>query len=102
MVYEYQRSTPEQLSVFILLIFAVMSVVSIALIVFIYRGHNWARILMLILIGLAFISFVALLGSYLQYPLLPLASNIAVMVLDVIALYLLFAHPGRLWFRKSQ
>jgi hypothetical protein len=101
-VYEYQRATPEQLSVFLLLIFAVMSVVSIVLIVFTYRGHNWARILMLVLISLALISFFALFGAYLQYPLLPLASNIAVMVLDVLALYLLFTRPGRLWFRKSR
>jgi hypothetical protein len=102
MVYEYQRSTPTQSSVFVLLIFAVMSVVSIVLIVFIYRGHNWARVLMLVLIGLALLFFFAILGTYLQYPLLPLASNIAVIVLDVIALYLLFTRPGRLWFRKSQ
>jgi len=101
-VYEYQRATPEQLNVFVLLFLAILSVLAIVLIVFIYRGHNWARILMLVLIGLALISFFALLDAYLKYPLLPLTSNIAVMVLDVIALYLLFTPPGRRWFRKSQ
>ena len=100
-VYEYQRATPEQLNVFVLLLLAILSVLAVVLIVFIDRGHNWARILMLVLIGLALIAFFALLDEYLQYPLLPLISNIAVMVLDVIVLYLLFTTPGRLWFRKA-
>jgi len=99
-VYEYQRAVSQDPNPFVLPFFFAMYAIGMVLNVFIYRGHNWARLFTLIIYILAIVSFFALFNEYLEYPVVPLASNVVVLVLGVIALYLLFTRPGYLWFRR--
>ena len=81
--------------VFTLLMFAFSALLN----VMIYRGKNWARIVTLIF-GLLGVLFSLVL---LVMPNPPSAIENAItflgLVLDFIALYLLFTKPGAMWFK---
>jgi hypothetical protein len=96
-VFEYQNSPGDEQGPAFIAFYVLAYLVGMALNVFISRGHNWARIVTLVF----FVLFVTLFYEYVSYPFLPLAGNVAVLVLDGIALYLLFTHPGKLWFRRA-
>ena len=85
-----------------LLFTVLMYVVGICLNIFVARGHNWARITLLVLSTLATLAFVVLIKEYLQDPVGYLALNVVTLIMDVVALFLLFSRPGALWFRRIQ
>ena len=69
--------------------------------VYIYHGRNWARIVLLVLIALSVL--LLLMPAEETVPASP-AENLLTtigLVLDVIAVYLLYAQPGGSWFRRS-
>ena len=87
----------------VLLLFTfAMLVLAAALNVLVYKGRNWARIIVLLLVLVA--------GLFLFVPseeptppgMLEQALNILSFVLELIAIYLLFSWPGALWFRPRE
>ncbi|QJR13411.1 hypothetical protein [Usitatibacter palustris] len=77
---------------------AVTVAIPAVLIVFIARGHNWARILMLVLT----LGSVALTISWYEdvftEPWWSGATTVILTALDVVALYWLYTNPGRRYF----
>jgi hypothetical protein len=76
-----------------------MYVFAAVLNVLIYRGYNWARIVTLIL------TLISLPMYFLDEPI-PLSAtetalNLVVLLLEVVALYLIFTNPGALWFKRA-
>jgi hypothetical protein len=100
-IYEYQRMPEDQQGLGFLVFYVALYVFAMVLNIFISRGHNWARILTLFFFVVAFATYAALFNEYSTYPFVPLASNIIVLILEVIAVYLLFTNPGKLWFRHA-
>jgi hypothetical protein len=96
--------------------FALMILGSLALIIrLISRGHNWARVVMLVLYALTALISLASLSITIIIGINALASGdgtgvaigalillqIAQIVLGGVANYFLFTLPGRLWFKRT-
>jgi hypothetical protein len=64
-------------------------------------GHNWARILFLILFIVGCIPFLLLLPQVITQSAIVGSVNIVQQVLQFGALFLVFTKPGALWFRKT-
>jgi hypothetical protein len=94
--YEYQRAPGVASGIVIVL----MSMLSLVMIFFIDRGHNWARICLLVLSVISLLSFIALYAEFLKYPALHLGLNIIILLFDGVATYLIFTRPGALWFKR--
>ena len=99
-IHEYQKAVTEGTWPFLLVFMLFMYAFGVCLNIFAARGHNWARITLLVFSSVAIVSFVALIEEYLQDPVGYLALNIITLVMDAVALYLLFSRPGALWFRR--
>jgi hypothetical protein len=97
-MYEYERMPADEKDPVLLLFYVVIYAIAMAINVLVSRGHDWARILTLLLFVVALATFI--FDEYTAYPFVPLASNLVVLILDAIALYLLFTSPGKLWFRS--
>ncbi|MFN0163899.1 MAG: hypothetical protein ACKVQQ_21910 [Burkholderiales bacterium] len=100
--FELAKSQAEGVLGFFLVFTAVFVAFTVALIVYIDRGRNWARITMLVLLlvfsPLWFFSSEPAPGPQ---PLIDVLTY-AGMVMDIVALYLLFTRPGALWFRRLE
>jgi len=69
--------------------------------VLVYRGRNWARIAVLLLVAVG-IPYVLLGPDEATRPdFLEQALDFVSNALDLVAVYLLFTPPGSLWFRRS-
>ena len=72
---------------------------SVLINIMIWRGRNWARIVALVLTMLAVVGFAPVIGvEFARAPFVTLL-GMSEMLLDVIALYLVFV-PGRQWFAR--
>jgi len=72
---------------------------SVLINIMIWRGRNWARIVALVLTMLAVVGFAPVVGvEFARAPIVTLL-GMSEMLLDVIALYLVFV-PGRQWFAR--
>ena len=76
-----------------------MYALAIWVIIYLARGRNWARYVLLVLTVLAFRDFPEL---YQKFPASQFALRVADQVISVIALWLVFTRPGALWFRRKQ
>jgi hypothetical protein len=83
-----------------LIFMAVIFAIAAALNVLIYKGHNWARIVVLIFYVIGLISLLASSDEPVPAGAAEHALNVLTLVIDSIALYLLFTPPGSQWFRK--
>lgn len=72
------------------------------IILFIQRGHNWARIVMLLMTiaGLTFVLWWPFEGE--PEPLWSTALNVVITAMDIAAIYLLFTAPSNQWFRTHR
>lgn len=66
------------------------------------RGRNWARVAFLIYFLIGVPGFVSQLLAMFERPFFATAPDIAITVLQVIALYLVFAGAGAHWFSRSK
>ena len=76
--------------------------VPVVLILFVSRGKNWARILMLLLTMFGIACYLAFAPAPGSEPVWAVAANVLVTVLDVVALYWLFSKPGSEWFAHGE
>ena len=84
--------------------FILISVIAVMalFIVFISKGKNWARITLLVLFILGSLPSIPLiLGEFIRSPVLGAFSLIQI-VLQVVAMYLVFTKPGAMWFKKDE
>jgi hypothetical protein len=102
-IYENQQTPPNAsgaaaITGLVVLLYAVGAGLNI----FAARGHNWARITLLVFSGLALAMYISMIQEYLERPVPYLALDLVTLVMDWIALYLLFTKPGALWFRRVE
>jgi hypothetical protein len=67
----------------------------------IWLGRNWARITVLLLGLLGLPSYIPTLRTFLSVSFVAGFISLLQMALQVAALYLIFAKPGRSWFRRN-
>jgi hypothetical protein len=92
------QASPAFTNFILISVFAVMAL----LIVFISKGKNWARITFLVLFILGSLPSIPLvLGEFTRSPVLG-AFSLVQIVLQVIALYIVFTKPGAVWFKKQE
>ena len=102
-VYEHQQTPPGASGAAAILgLVVLLYVVGAGLNIFAARGHNWARITLLVFSSLAVAMYISMIQQYLERPVLYLALDLVTLVLDWVALYLLFTKPGALWFRRIE
>ena len=87
---------------FVLSVQFVTLVIMVWLIYKLWRGRNWARITLLVLFAIGLLPSLPVLAATFRRD--PIAGSIgtAVTILQVVAFYLVFATPGRLWFAKGK
>jgi hypothetical protein len=91
------QASPAFTNFILISVFAVMAL----LIVFISKGKNWARITFLVLFILGSPLSIPLgLGEFTRSPVLG-AFSLVQIVLQVVALYIVFTKPGAAWFKKQ-
>jgi presenilin-like A22 family membrane protease len=76
--------------------------ISAFVIVKVYRGRNWARVLLLVMVILSAVVLLfpgeeATPPAALEYVL-----NVASLVVEIAAVYLLLSHPGKTWFQQAE
>lgn len=71
-----------------------------ALLLFVGRGHNWARILFLVLTALGTVIVVVGIGDAFRVWWPSAVLSIVQTLMTFAALYFLFSSPGSQWFRK--
>jgi hypothetical protein len=98
-VYEYGRAAVDARSAIAVSLLLVLSLF-VVLIIFINRGHNWARISFAVVTLLALLSLIASYSEFLTYPPWNIGLNVILFLIDVLVIYLTFTHPGALWFRR--
>ncbi|MEZ5646690.1 MAG: hypothetical protein R3E99_16305 [Burkholderiaceae bacterium] len=84
--------------------FILISVIAVValLIVFTSKGKNWARITFLVLFILGSLPSIPLvLAEFTRSPVLG-AFSLVQIVLQVVALYMVFTRPGAAWFKKQE
>lgn len=92
------QASPAFINFILISVIAVMAL----LIVFISKGKNWARITFLVLFILGSLPSIPLvLGEFTRSPVLG-AFSLVQIVLQVVALYMVFTKPGGLWFKKQE
>lgn len=85
-------------AVFMLLVFGLIGFINVK----VYQGRNWARIVMLVLTALSVLMMLFPSDeSRAQGPLLQGLYLFDVLI-EVIAMYLVFSKPGSLWFKPPQ
>lgn len=99
--FDHQRSTLGEAEFVFLPLTVLVFALAVALNIFIGRGHNWARIVYLLLTIVAFFFIASTVEETLTYSTIEIALEVVTLALDVVALYLLFTRPGALWFKPS-
>ena len=79
-----------------------MFVLAAVLNMFIYRGHNWARIVTLVLTLISLPTYLAPTDEPVPPSTAETVINVVVLLLEMAALYLVFTGPGASWFRRHQ
>lgn len=99
---EFQDAAAEGNSGFLFYYIIALYAISVLINLYVYRGSNWARILLLVFNVLNVLSFAGAMNEILRYPTGDLVALAASMALDLAALVLLYTRPGALWFRRIQ
>ena len=82
-------------------IVVIVSLLVAALIILIYRGHNWARILLLAWFGIGSVAMLMPRDQPVPAGALENALTAVSLLVNVVALYLLFSRPSSSWFGRS-
>lgn len=96
---EYQDGASEENATFLLYFTLALYVLSVFMVVFIHRGRNWARIMLLVFNILNVLSFLLAFEALQKYPTGDFIILLIVVALDLVALYLLYTRAATLWFR---
>jgi len=88
---------PRQLTFF--LIFAALEA---ALNVYVYRGRNWARIILLVLVAIAAVWLFIPKMTFPSGSVIEQLLDVLTLSLDLIAVCLLLTHPGSSWFGSQR
>ena len=99
---EFQDAAAEGNSGFLFYFIIALFAISVVINLYVYRGSNWARTLLLVFNILNVLSFAGAMNEILRYPTGDLVALAASMALDLAALVLLYTRPGALWFRRFQ
>ena len=99
---EFQDAAAEGNSGFLFYFIIALYAISVVINLYVYRGSNWARTLLLVFNILYVLSFAGAMNEILRYPTGDLVALAASMALDLAALVLLYTRPGALWFRRFQ
>ena len=98
--FELQRTESD--SALVLWIFAaVILALAAALNIFVWRGANWARIVVLVLGIFSAMTIATTIDEILGNSGVEIALEAISLAVDVAAIYLLFTKPGVLWFRRA-
>ncbi len=65
------------------------------------KGHNWARIILLIFFIISVLSAILGLPHNLTFYPIPTVLSIAAMIIDAIAFFFLFQKSSSVWFRGT-
>ncbi len=65
------------------------------------KGHNWARIILLIFFIIGVLTFIPQLLHNLTFYPIPTVLGIAEIIIEAIALFFLFQKPSSVWFRGT-
>lgn len=96
---DWKHLTADDSATFVLIVDVLFVGLSVLINIMIWRGRNWARIVALVLTALAVVGFAPIIGAeFARAPLVTVLGMIE-LLLDVIALYLVFV-PGRQWFAR--
>ena len=82
-------------------IIALVLVVQAVFIVLVSAGHNWARILFLVMFALGTLMALSDFGEQYARSRLVAWIDVSSMVVEALALYLIFTRPGSRWFRRG-
>ncbi len=85
---------------FMALVMGAVIAVSVALILQIARGRNWARVTYLVLTILGSVPYLTSLKAELERSLVLGGMSVAQMGLQIVALWLLFTSPGKASFAR--
>lgn len=83
-------------------ILAGFALVTIALIYFISRRHNWARILFLVLTVIGLAMYVVYPPELSIEPVWSIVVIVGITAMDVVAIYWLFSGSGAKWYSSSK
>ena len=81
-------------------IIALLLVVQAVFIVLVSAGHNWARILFLVMFALGTLMTLADFGQEYARSRLVAGIDVSSIVVEALALVLIFTRPGSRWFRR--
>ncbi len=81
-------------------IIALLLLVQAAFIVLVSAGHNWARILVLVMFALGTLMTLADFGAEYARSRLVAWVDVSSIVVEAVALYLVFTRPASRWFRR--
>ena len=102
LIMDMQHLGPQASPAFTIYILISVIAVMALLIVFISKGKNWARITFLVSFVLGSLPSIPLvLGEFNRSPVLGAFSLIQI-VIQVVALYIVFTKPGATWFKKQE
>lgn len=99
---EFQDATADVNSSFLLYFILALYAISALINLFVYRGSNQARILLLVFNVLNILSVAIAMDEILEYQTGDLVAMGTSMCLDLVALVLIFTRPGALWFRRGR
>jgi hypothetical protein len=101
-IYEYGRQVSEMdvQGLALIVTYVLVFGFAIAITISIGRGRNWARLVFLVSVTLVFVSIPPVLPQFLTYPASQLTLNASLLAIELAVVYLLFTHPGSLWFRR--
>ncbi len=99
---EYQRAPDTSELVLFLIFVVIVLAISITLNIYVWRGRNWARIVLLVLAVGSLIVFLVSVTETLKNPVIEIVLNVVALVIEAIAVYLLFTRPGSLWFHRGR
>jgi hypothetical protein len=78
----------------------VFTIAVMALLIYmVWAGRNWARITFTVLFALGLVIYVPILIRFFEFSPVAGALNLLQTLMQLVALYLLFAEPGRDWFK---
>ena len=96
---DWKHLAADESATFVLIFDTLFVGLSVLINIMIWRGRNWARIVALVLTIFAVVGFAPVIGAeFARAPFVTVLGMVE-LLLDVIALYLVFV-PGRQWFAR--
>jgi hypothetical protein len=87
-------------SVLVLVITGLLFAFSVLLNVMVYRGRNWARVVVLVFVALAGLLLLAPIEEASSPSMAEQVINLVTIALECVAMFLVFTQPGSLWFKR--